>query len=74
MPLVVVDQEGEINEGDSQQSNKDSAASFMDSDIEDDTMVSQQTAATEMTIPLQSAASLVILFDARPELQTDSAA
>lgn len=31
----------------------------MDSDVEGDTLASQLTAATEMTLPLQSAAAMV---------------
>ena len=43
----------------SQQSFKTSMSSLIDFDPEDDTQVSQQTAATEVTQPSQSAARLV---------------
>ena len=71
MSLAVADQEEELPEGDSQHSNKDSTASFLDSDIEDDTMASQQTMATEMTMDMQSAAALVLLPEAGLVTQTD---
>ncbi len=58
-----VELEEEMNNSDSQQSNNDSTASLMDSDVEGDTIASQQTTATEITMPIQSAASLVLPFD-----------
>lgn len=36
--------------------------SLVDSDVEGDTLASQLTTATEMTLPLQSAAALVHLL------------
>lgn len=51
----------ELEEGASQQSYKDSVSSVADFDP-DDTMESQQTAATEVTQPVQSRASLVGSF------------
>ena len=50
----------EMDEGDSQNSYKDSMSSLIDFDP-DETMTSQQTAATEMTQPLQSRVSQVCL-------------
>ena len=49
----------EMGEGDSQNSYKDSAMSSVVDFDPDDTMVSQQTAATEVTQPLRSRISQV---------------
>ena len=49
----------EMGEGDSQNSYKDSAMSSVIDFDPDDTMVSQQTAATEVTQPLRSRISQV---------------
>ena len=49
----------EMGEGDSQHSYKDSAMSSVVDFDPDDTMVSQQTAATEVTQPLRSRISQV---------------
>lgn len=49
----------EMGEGDSQNSYKDSAVSSVIDFDPDDTMVSQQTAATEVTQPLRSRISQV---------------
>ena len=49
----------EVGEGDSQNSYKDSAMSSVIDFDPDDTMVSQQTAATEVTQPLRSRISQV---------------
>ena len=49
----------EMAEGDSQNSYKDSAMSSVVDFDPDDTMVSQQTAATELTQPLRSRISQV---------------
>ena len=53
------EQAEEMGEGDSQNSYKDSAMSSVVDFDPDDTMVSQQTAATEMTQPLRSRISQV---------------
>jgi len=49
----------EAEEGDSQESLKDSTTSLTDLDPLDDTIASQQTAATEISQPGQSAVSMV---------------
>ena len=49
----------EMGDGDSQNSYKDSAVSSVIDFDPDDTMVSQQTAATEVTEPLRSRISQV---------------
>lgn len=49
----------EMGEGDSQNSYKDSAMSSVIDFDPDDTMISQQTAATEVTQPLRSRISQV---------------
>lgn len=56
---TVEEQEEEMGEGDSQKSCKDSAVSSVIDFDPDDTMVSQQTAATEVTEPLRSTISQV---------------
>ena len=53
------EQAEEMGEGDSQNSYKDSAMSSVVDFDPDDTMVSQQTAATEVTQPLRSRISQV---------------
>ena len=53
------EQAEEIGEDDSQNSCKDSAVSSVIDFDPDDTMVSQQTAATELTQPLRSRISQV---------------
>lgn len=59
----------EAEEGDSQDSLKDSTISVTDFDPMDDTIASQQTAATETSQPGQSAVSMVdITFDFPPPL------
>ncbi len=62
MPSEIPDIAQEMSDSSSQHSNKDFTTSPMDSDVEGDTLVSQLTAATEMTLPLQSAAALVSLL------------
>lgn len=49
----------EAEEGDSQDSLKDSTVSVTDFDTMDDTIASQQTAATETSQPDQSTISMV---------------
>ena len=53
------EQAEEMGDGDSQNSYKDSAVSSVIDFDPDDTMVSQQTAATEVTEPLRSRISQV---------------
>ena len=48
-----------IQEGDSQDTLKDSILSLTDDDPMEDTMLSQQTASTELSQPERSAASIV---------------
>lgn len=56
---TVEEQAEEMGEGDSQNSYKDSAVSSVIDFDPDDSMVSQQTAATEVTQPLRSRISQV---------------
>ena len=49
-----------MEEGDSLDTLKDSTVSGMDSDLMEDTMASQQTVSTEISLPGRSAASVVI--------------
>ena len=56
---TVEEQAEEMGDGDSQNSYKDSAVSSVIDFDPDDTMVSQQTAATEVTEPLRSRISQV---------------
>ena len=56
---ITEDPAEEMGEGDSQNSYKDSAMSSVVDFDPDDTMVSQQTAATEVTQPLRSRISQV---------------
>jgi len=65
----ITDMPQEAEEGDSQDSLKDSTISFTDFDPMDDTIASQQTAATETSQPSQSAVSMVnITFGFPPPL------
>lgn len=59
----------EMGEGDSQHSYKDSAMSSVIDFDPDDTMVSQQTAATEVTQPLRSRISQVSQQCSEPNLR-----
>lgn len=62
MPSGIPDLAQEMSDSNSQHSNKDSTPSLVDSDVESDTLASQLTTATEMTLPLQSAAAVVHLL------------